>query len=337
MNTAGIITTVAGGASAYSGDGGPAAKAGFDTFGSASGLAINAAGDLYIVDTNRVRMVKAATGIITTVAGTGVAGFAGDGGLATQAQLAGPLGIALDRAGNLYIADNFNNRVRRVDANGIITTVAGNGISRYQGDGVPATKTGLALVVSVTLDSTGNLYIAERVRIRKVDTSGNITTVAGKASSQETFGFSGDGGPATAALLDLPKGMVFDSAGNLYFADSSNQRIRKIDAHGIITAWAGIPGTISSPLGDGGPAANAYLGRPDDMALDAAGNMYVNTGLLNRVRKISAAPAFVCTNTTAPIISRSIPRALTVGTRISHPAPGWKSKEPTWPTPAIRD
>jgi uncharacterized protein (TIGR03437 family) len=168
---------------------------------------------------------------------------------------------------------------------------------------VRATNTGLALVDGVTLDRDGNLYIAERVRIRKVDTKGNITTVAGKASSQETFGFAGDGGPATAALLDLPKGMVFDSAGNLYFADSANQQIRKIDTHGILTTWAGIPGPISGPLGDGGPAANAYLGRPDDMALDAAGNMYVNTGLLNRVRKISAAPAFTCTNTTAPTVT----------------------------------
>jgi len=303
VNTAGIITTVAGGSLGYSGDGGPATQAGFDAFGFPSGLAIDAAGDLYIVDGNRVRMVNAATGIIATIAGTGTAGFSGDGGAATKAQLAGPSGIAFDSAGNLYIGDNSNNRVRKVDANGIITTVAGNGNSSYQGDGVPATNTGLAIVEGVTVDSAGNLYIAERVRIRKVDTSGNITTVAGKASSQETFGFSGDGGPATAALLDLPRGIVFDSAGNLYFVDSSNSRIRKIDTSGIITTWAGVPGPISSPLGDGGPAAKAYLGRPDDLALDAAGNMYVNSGLLNLVRKISAAPAFVCTNTTAPTIT----------------------------------
>jgi uncharacterized protein (TIGR03437 family) len=303
VNTVGIITTVAGGAAGYSGDGGPATQAGFDYGFGPSGLAIDGAGNLYISDTNRVRMVNAATGIITTIAGTGSAGFAGDGGPATKAQLGGLQGIALDSAGNLYIADNFNNRVRKVDTNGVITTVAGDGNSRYEGDGVLATNTGLALVESVTVDSAGNLYIAERVRIRKVDASGNITTVAGKASSQETFGFSGDGGPATAALLDLPKGMVLDSAGNLYFGDSANQRIRKIDTSGIITTWAGIPGNVSSPLGDGGPAAKAFLARPDGLALDAAGNMYVNTGVITRVRKISVAPAFLCTNTTAPTIT----------------------------------
>jgi len=305
VNTAGIITTVAGnGSFGSSGDGGPATQAGFGTFGGPSQLAIDPAGNLYIVDGNAVRMVNAASGIITTIVGNGTTGgFLGDGGPATQALLSSPSGIALDSAGDLYIADFSNNRVRKVDTKGIITTVAGNGISRYTGDNVPATSTGLAIVESVTLDSAGDLYISERVRIRKVDTSGNITTIAGIASPQETFGFSGDGGPATAALLDLPKGMVFDSAGNLYFADSANQRIRKIDTKGIITTWAGVPGNVSSPLGDGGPAAKAYLGRVDDLVFDAAGDMYVNMGVPSLVRKISATPAWGCTNTIAPTIT----------------------------------
>ena len=303
VNPAGIISTVAGGGGFGSfGDGGPATQAGFGAFGGFSGLRTDNAGNLYVVDQNSVRMVSAATGTITTIAGTSSAGFSGDGGPATKAQLASPTSLAFDSSGNLYIGDYGNYRVRKVDTNGIITTVAGNGISRYQGDGVPATSTGLALVEGVAVDSAGNLYISERVRIRKVDTSGNITTLAGKAP-QETFGFSGDGGPAAAALLDLPEGMVFDSAGNLYFADSANTRIRKIDTNGIITTWAGVPGNVSSPLGDGGPAANAYLGRPEDLALDAAGNMYVGTGVLNLVRKISAAPAWLCTNTSAPTIT----------------------------------
>jgi uncharacterized protein (TIGR03437 family) len=304
VNVAGIITTVAGGASDSSGDGGPATKAGFLSFGFPSGLTMDAAGNLYIIDGNAVRMINAATGIITTIAGTvATAGFSGDGGQATKALLAGPSSLALDSVGNLYIGDSTNNRVRKVDTNGTITTLAGNGHAFYEGDGVQATQTGLALVEGVTVDSAGNLYIAERVRIRKVDTSGNITTVAGKASSGETFGFSGDGGLATAALLDLPRGMVFDSAGNLYFGDSSNARIRKIDTTGIITTWAGVPGNISSPLGDGGPAAKAYLGRPDNLGLDAAGNLYVTTGVLNLVRKIAAPPTYVCTNTAAPTIT----------------------------------
>ena len=303
VNPAGIISTVAGGGGLGSfGDGGPATQAGFGAFGGFSGLRTDNAGNLYVVDQNSVRMVSAATGIITTIAGTTSAGFSGDGGPATKAQLASPTSLAFDSSGNLYIGDYGNYRVRKVDTNGIITTVAGNGISRYQGDGVPATSTGLALVEGVAVDGAGNLYISERVRIRKVDTSGNITTLAGKAP-QETFGFSGDGGPATAALLDLPEGLVADSAGNLYFADSANARIRKIDTNGIITTWAGVSGNVSSPLGDGGPAANAYLGRPEDLALDAAGNMYVGTGVLNLVRKISAAPAWLCTNTSAPTIT----------------------------------
>jgi hypothetical protein len=272
VTPAGIITTVAGGAATSSGDGGPATRAGFEAFGFPSALAIDAAGDLYIIDGLSIRVVNAATGIINTIAGSvDSPGPSGDGGPANKALLAGPTSLAFDSMGNLYIGDG--NLVRKVDTSGTITTVAGNGNSFYQGDNVAATQTGLALVEGVAVDSSGNLYIAERVRIRKVDTSGIITTVAGKASSSETSGFSGDGGPATAALLSLPRGMVFDSAGNFYFGDSVNQRIRKIDTRGIITTWAGVPGNVSSPLGDGGPAASAFIGRPDDLIFDAAGNM----------------------------------------------------------------
>ena len=225
VNAAGIISTVAGnGAAAYSGDGGAATSAKLNY---PNGVTVDGAGNLYISDTNNnvIRKVSPA-GIISTVAGNGVAGFSGDTGSATAAQLTLPFSAALDSVGNLYIADASNNVIRKVNAAGIISTVAGNGIQGYSGDGGAATSAKLKDPTGVVLDSAGNLYIADANNsvIRKVSTAGIISTVAGNG----TNGFSGDGGSATAAQLSAPYGIALDSAGNLYVADYSNNRIRKI-------------------------------------------------------------------------------------------------------------
>ena len=267
----GIITTVAGnGSFGYTGDGGPALNAGFSSSGSVTGLAVDAAGNLYISDGGNhvVRKVNTA-GIISTVAGNGSPGFAGDGGPATSAQLYYPAGIALDSAGNLYIADASNNRVRKVNPAGVISTFAGNGNVRYSGDGVPATTTAVDRPEGMATDSAGNVYVSETSssRVRKVAPDGMISTVAGVAAG--TNGFSGDGGPATAATLYGPIGLAVDPAGNLYIADNVNGRVRKVSAAGIITTYAGIGGgTASTPIGDGGPATSAYIGVAKDVALD---------------------------------------------------------------------
>lgn len=296
VNTAGTIVTVAGsGAPGYTGDGGPATSASLFAGGTISGLAVDDAGNLYISDgQNHVVRQVDASGIIRTVAGTGAPGFSGDGGAASAAQLDYPAGIALDSSGNLYIADSSNNRVRKVDRAGVITTAAGNGNVSYSGDGVQAITTAVDRPEGVAVDGAGNLYISETSssRVRKVDSSGIITTVAGQ--TKKTNGFSGDGGPATAATLYGPIGLIVDASGNLYIADNVNGRIRKVDAAGIITTYAGTGGgTASTPIGDGGPAAGAYLGVPKAVALDASGNLYIagNAGGVARVRKVTATAA----------------------------------------------
>ena len=217
------------------GDGGAATAAALMNPG---GVAVDAAGTLYIADTdnNRIRKVTTA-GVITTVAGNGLAGAGGDGGQAVFASLHSPHGVAVDAAGNLYIADTDNNRIRKVTPAGIITTVAGTGISGHSGDGGPATAARLNYPVGVAVDAAGNLYIADtgNSRIRKVTPAGVITTLAGTGIG----GYSGDGGPATAAQLKYPFGVAVDAAGNLYIADSGNNSIRKVTPAGIITTVAG--------------------------------------------------------------------------------------------------
>ena len=310
VDTSGVITTFAGnGSFGFSGDGGPAVNAEiFSNAGSFAGLAFDATGNLYISDAGNQVIRKVDThGIITTVAGTPSSpGFLGDGGPATKALLQGPADIAFDSAGNLYIADLGNNRVRRVDTKGIITTVAGNGNVVYSGDGVQATTTAVHSPGNLAFDAKGNLYISESVeaRIRKVDTSGNISTFAGQ--TKKTVGFTGDGGLATAAELSDPRGLVFDSAGNLFFADAGNSRIRKIDTSNTITTYAGITGTASTPIGDGGPATSAFLGTIRGLALDSSGNLYLSDSVSSgaHVRKIAAGSVgFVCTNNTTPVIT----------------------------------
>jgi uncharacterized protein (TIGR03437 family) len=220
---------------------------------------------------------------IITIAGNGVRGFSGDGGPAINASLNSPFGVVVDAAGNLFIADNENRRVRKVAPAGTISTVAGNGISVFFGDGGPATSAALASPTGIAVDAAGNLYIADTLnhRVRRITAGGIITTVAGNGLR----GFAGDGGPATAAFLDEPYGVAVDTAGNLFIADSSNNRIRKVTTNGAISTLAG--NGRYAYAGDGGPATNASLAFPNGVAVDAAGNVYIGDTRNARVRKVS--------------------------------------------------
>jgi sugar lactone lactonase YvrE len=225
VKTTGIISTIAGnGTAGYSGDGGFAF---FAELNAPDGFAFDTLGDYFIADlsNNRVRKVNKA-GIISTVAGNGTAGFSGDGGPADSAELNAVADIAADAAGNIYIADFNNNRIREVNSLGIITTIAGNGTAGYSGDGGPATSAELNFPDGVAVDSSGNVYIADNDNnlIRKVSTGGIITTIAGNG----TAGYTGDGGPATSAELNNPAGLAVDKSGNVYIADVGNNVIREL-------------------------------------------------------------------------------------------------------------
>ena len=280
-----VITTVAGnGNPSFLGDGGPATSASLQT---PQGVAQDAAGNIFIADSNNNLIRKVDThGVITTVAGGGTSGI-GDGGPATSAALASPATIVVDAAGTgvLFIADTGNQRIRKVDLSGTITTVAGNGTNAFSGDGGPATSASLNFPEGVAVDGAGNVFIADTSnnRIRKVDTGGTITTVAGNG----TFGFSGDGGPAINAGLEAPDGVALNSSGDILIADTSSQRIRKVDhATQTITTVAG-NGTQAFS-GDGGPATSASLFNPFAVAVDKAGNLLIADFGNLRVRKVDS-------------------------------------------------
>jgi uncharacterized protein (TIGR03437 family) len=277
------ISTVAGnGTTGYSGDGGPAASA---EINGASGLGVvtDTAGNLYIADygNNRIRKVTP-TGTISTVAGNGTAGFSGDSGAATSAALHGPGGIAIDSSANLYIADALNNRIRKV-INGTISTIAGTGVAGFSGDGGPATSAVLNNPTALALDAAGNLYIADvrNNRIRMVTPSGTISTVAGSGQS----GYSGDGGPATSAALNSPLGLAADATGNLFIADTVNNRVRKV-SKGTITTVAG--NGVGGFAGDGGLGTTAEINFPTGVSVDGAGNLYIADLNNARIRELLA-------------------------------------------------
>ncbi len=286
----GEITTVAGnGIQSFSGDGGVAVGASLD---SPYDVAIDGAGNLFIVDqyNHRIRRVDGVTGVITTVAGNGSSSYGGDGGAAVSASLAWPTGVAVDGAGNLFIADQGNRRIRRVDGvTGVISTVAGNGTSGYSGDGGAATSAGLDAPYDVVVDAGGNLLISDYYhhRIRRVDgATGVITTVAGDGNSS----YGGDGGAATAASLYFPTGLALDAAGNLFIADHFNHRIRRMDgATGVITTVAG--NGSNSYGGDGGAATSASLLHPTGVAVDGVGILYIADQGNNRVRRVDGVAA----------------------------------------------
>ncbi|MDU0458509.1 MAG: hypothetical protein RW306_07200 [Geobacteraceae bacterium] len=289
----GIITTVAGNGTPTVGDNNSATSA---SLNNPDAVTVDSAGNLFIADTSnhRIRKVAVDSGIITTVAGNGIAAYAGDGGAATEASLNFPKAVVIDNAGNLYIADQSNHRIRKVDTgSGIITTVAGYAGAAFTGDGGAATAANLNTPRGVTVDNSGNLYIADtsNSRIRKVAVgSGIITTVAGNGIAA----FAGDGGSATAASLKYPIGVALDNVGNLYIADRSNHRIRKVAADsGIITTVAG-NGT-GGFAGDGGMATAATLSSPNGVTVDSFGNLYIADDVDNRIRKVSANTGIIAT------------------------------------------
>ncbi len=272
----GIITTVAGNGtlSGPRGDNGPATNA---VLISPVGLAVDSAGNLYIADLFDHRVRKVSKGIITTVAGDGTAGFSGDNGPSASAQLNEPSSLAVDAAGNLYIADRNNFRVRKV-SNGVITTVAGSGKGGLSTENIAAT-TAFVPPLAVAVDSTGSILIGQQdSRVRKV-TNGIISTFAGNGK----LGFSGDNGLASSAQVDNPDSIAIDTTGNVYFDDGGNNRVRKV-ANGIITTVAG-NGTVQS--GDNGSATSSQLAGPSGIAADSAGNVYIADSGSNRVRKVS--------------------------------------------------
>ena len=285
VNTSGIITTVAGnGNTQFAGDGGPASSATVYIASNHNGLAVDSAGNLFIADDGHHRIRKIdPNGVITTVAGAGTQGYSGDGGAATKAQLYRPSGVAVDAAGNLYIADMNNRRIRKVDSSGIITTLAGTGDFGNSGDGAAASLATMETPVDVTVDPQGNVYFADQdaAVIRKITPAGIISTVAGNG----TTGFSGDGGPPTKAVLGSPYSVTLDSAGNVYISDFGNHRIRKVDTSGTITTIAG-EGSSAPNAGDGGPPTSANV-LPAGVAFDTAGNYYIADFGNNRIRKVT--------------------------------------------------
>jgi sugar lactone lactonase YvrE len=276
-----------------SGDGGSTLAAQLDY---PSSVALDASRNLYIADysNNVVRRVNAQTGVIATVTGNGRTGYGGDGGSATSAELNSPAGVLLDPAGNLFIADTWNNCVRRVDAQTtVITTVAGNGFAGLTGDGALAASAGLSVPSSVVVDASDDLIIADFADncVREVNAqSGIITLIAGNGVA----GYSGDGASATSAQLNTPSGVFLDQRGNLYIADSSNNVIRRMDAQtNFITTFAGT-GTAGY-AGDGGPATRAQLNFPSDVAVDTAGDIFIADYQNQCVREVNAQSGTITT------------------------------------------
>ncbi len=297
ISTGNIVSTFAGnGTGNYSGDGGLATSA---TVNKPVGMCFDASGNMFFADylNHCIRKITP-SGIITTVAGTGgVSGFGGDGGLATSALLNSPCDVKVDAAGNLLIADSFNNRVRAVNTSGIIFTVVGNGTGSSTGDGGLSTSATVNFPAGVYLDASGNIYITELNghRVRMINSSAIISTIFGNGTPSST----GDGGPATAATVNGPGTIIGDPSGNLLISEYYGQRIRSINPSGTVTTIAGTG--VGSFSGDGGPATSATMNGPFQIALDASNNIYVGEYLNSRVRKLSA-----CASVSVASITNSV-------------------------------
>ncbi len=283
VNTSGVVGPYAGvGTTGYSGNGGPALSAQLDA---PQSVCTDTSGNIFFADSYNhcVRKIDISSGIITTVAGTGIAGYNGDGISATTARLNLPAKIYIDKFNTLYIADGFNYRIRMVDAAGLISTIAGTGSAGITGDSGLATAAKISFSEGITKDPAGNLYFcdAQSNRIRKIDTAGIIRTIAGTI----TGGFSGDGGPADSAKLSYPTSIVFNSGGELLVCDGGNNRIRKIDTSGVISTVVG-NGTAAF-AGDGGPPLLASINNPNDLFIDSNGDLYIADMYNKRIRKVT--------------------------------------------------
>ena len=281
VDTSGLIWIVAGGGSNGLGDGGPATAA---QLNGPQDVAFDSTGNIYIAETYRVRKENT-SGIIDTIAGNGQGNYFGDGGKATAAGLDTPTGVVIDKNGNLFIADQTENRIRKVSATGIITTIAGNGTAGSAGDGGPAAAATFNSPMGLAIDSSGSLYIADtsNERIRKITPAGIISTIAGTS-----YGFGGDGGPATEAMLGTPYGVAVDQFGTVYIADRDNDRIRTVTLGGIINTVAGSGKPLAGGFsGDGGPATSAKLNSPEAVTVDGDGNMYIADTANWRIRMVS--------------------------------------------------
>ncbi|MDP1726709.1 MAG: T9SS type A sorting domain-containing protein [Bacteroidota bacterium] len=258
----------------------------FASFNYPNDITCDPSGNLFIVEINRIRKIPSIGGTVSTIAGSGTPGFSGDGGPATSANLSNPRAISIDANWNLYIADQNNNRIRKVElTTGIIRTVAGTGVDGYNGDGDSATKKRLNYPSDVFSDASGNLYISDYVsaRIRKVNA---ITTFISTVAGNGLVSFAGDGYPANSASFNNSAGAAVDKFGNVYFADTDNNRVRKINASsGIITTIAG--NGYAGFLGDGYPATSANLNAPLAVAVDTSGNLYIADKSNNRIRKVN--------------------------------------------------
>jgi hypothetical protein len=299
----GATTTIAGSyeATGESGDGGAATAA---TLDQPTALARDEAGDLFIADTedNVVREITT-NGTIHLIAGNGTEGFKGEfGGQAVRAELDSPQGVAVNAKGDVFIADTYNNVVREVTPKGLISTYAGNGAAGYRGDNGPAWRAELSSPTGLAFDALGNLYIADSGNnvIRRVSTSGVITTVAGDVAADQASGglggFSGDGGPATQARLNSPQGIALDQAGDLFIADTFNNAIREVTPTGTISTLVNTAGKKGSS-GNGGPAAAADLNTPFAVAVDpSTEDIYIADTSNNKVRVVTG---FAVPTTTA--------------------------------------
>jgi sugar lactone lactonase YvrE len=267
------ITTVAGGGP----NNVPASGVALQTVG---GVAVDSSGNFYIADASLNRVFKVSSGTLTVVAGNGLAGYGGDGGPATLAYLSNPNGVAVDAAGDIFIADTSNCRIREVNTSGTISTIAGYGVCGYNADAIAAKLAYLNNPYAVAVDSSGNVYIADTYnhRVRMVDTSGIIHTVAGIGM----YGYNGDGFPATAAFLNSPYGVAVDLSGNVYIADTNNCRIREVTGGNIYT----VAGTYNCFFNGDGLATSADLANPKGVAVDASGNVFLSDTNNQRIREV---------------------------------------------------